>query len=384
MHIIPALQSDSDADPIRSLAFEERRTLIAAMRDDTLSTHPLLPELHRQGQWLVCDCRTDTPPLLHTRRTAQGTLTLVRMHGRAHHAPGCPVGEGLTDHYDADPEHTAALERLLIDAIIDSGIRDLWTLGPPDDGEWPTLKAGVHRLKRSLESASIGRHPLKSRVITTARDLPRLAVSLRRDCTDSSHPPSGLLLEITKDLTRSGPRPLGALDQGQITTVRGPIVRLGASTPDALSLVALHVHRGTDGRYEPAYALSVPISSRGYPTPLPTSGCRTAAGLLRSLASELRSESDLSVGIRAAYPAGLNAPCDLQVISTGKAMPLLTVTATSDPAALERAKTDTSLAVYLTDRDAEACSSASSTARQYRDRFLALCRKRIHAALGRP
>lgn len=209
-----------------------------------------LDELRRRRRWLACGCRGQATlwPMLHPRRLAAGTLTLVRMPDRAPHHPDCPFhaepvsparaeGQVATPIAEPLPERGFALlpaarsstavsapgspstpserprlprlARALLTLLDRSQIPVATPAGPSD------ISTQYARLEAAVEGLSIdpqGRVPLRWYLRTHPGALPGLLDRLREHAGQwpAGTQPQGLLiapvLEVLGDALLAGPR----------------------------------------------------------------------------------------------------------------------------------------------------------------------------------
>lgn len=258
-----------------------------------------LDELHRRRRWLACGCRGQASewPMLHPRRLAAGTLTLVRMPDRAPHHPDCPfhaepvaqagaAGRAssvleplpergfapllaghpgdLGDRTQRAPapgparEQTPRLARALLTLLERAQIAVAGPGGPPD------IATQYERLEAAVEGLSIDaedRVPLRWYLRTHPGALPGLLDRLREhaDRWPAGTPPQGLLiapvLEVADQELQVGPR-----SSSRRIRVDGRIYRSGAPSTTGPWLGAF-LARLVDGEPRVSEAVLQPVYS---------------------------------------------------------------------------------------------------------------------------
>ncbi len=258
----------------------------------------LLDALRRQRRWLACGCRRQDAdwPLLHPRRLAPATLTLVRMPGRATHTQACPfhaepVSQARTAAQVATPIAEPLPERgfaLLPTARSSAGSSAPGSSAPSEHPRIPRLARALltlldrsqipvaspagapdistqyARLETAVEGLSIdpqGHVPLRWYLRTHPGALPGLLDRLREhaDHWPAGTPPQGLLIAPVLE-ARGSELLVGPRSSARPVRVHGEVHRcgaVGATGPWLGAFVATLTHgepRVTEAALQPVHS----------------------------------------------------------------------------------------------------------------------------------
>lgn len=321
MVIVQPADRGASPVPVRKLTFDERRTLLDSLKEPTYPPALLLDEIHQAGNWVACDCRQPPEtPLLHTRQLATGTIVVVRMHSRPHHAPGCAFAEGLTDHY-ADTEDVRQLEAWTLDLMHEVGVNRVWEPdAAPTESRKPSLWTALRRIgAAATKHANPFGETAGSFVSTYANGLPKLALQLREDSRRQMVKPIGFMFAPVVAAAREGL----VLRDGRekldiLVPVRGPIRDYTWAKDDGehIGLAAMIIRSGTDGRYEPTAAVRIPVARYGHPIPVPSYEALAALRIAKAVCKRIAGEADVQLVAHVRFPEGLGQPMKIVMHTT--------------------------------------------------------------------
>lgn len=278
-------------EPVRALSRIEsgllRRHLLGTLSETDLpEAAKLLAEVHAGPFWILCDCAGPVDaPTMHTRSNSAGTVALVRNPHRPNHVPGCVFAEGLSDLYTNPPELRQSAEAVLGSLLRLSGAVSLFDpdKATPDarPSLWSALKGFDQHAREVRDSAG----PLGGYFTVKPQGVGAVAAQLRAAKAERGWAVLPLVDVSRGALVPSVPK---GVDVGPIT-VRGPIdLAFEADARTTLLLASVRLSRGTDGRYEPTYALVLPILPGGNPIPAGTRSIRDALVFVRTVCAHLR------------------------------------------------------------------------------------------------